>query len=481
MLKIDKYEPVIGLEVHVQLLTESKLFSFDRNEFGEQPNTHVSAISLGHPGTLPKINKKAIEYAVKLGIACNCQITELNGFARKHYFYPDLPKGYQITQYETPICVGGYIAIKNGSKKIQLHQIHIEEDAGKNIHDRHPEYSLVDLNRAGVPLLEMVSEPAIHAAEDAYEYLIEIRKLVRYLDICDGNMEEGSMRCDANVSIRLKGEKTLGNKVEVKNLNSIRNVRRAIEHEIQRQTETLESGGKIRQSTRSFDAVSGTTFELRGKEMAHDYRYFSEPDLPPTIISKEYIEKVKLQMPVLPNELVGKYTSEFGLSEYDASVLTDSKEMAFYYEEIIRHTKNYKAAANWLMGTIKSYLNEHKIEMQDFPVRPQKIAQLIILVDNGKVSHSITSQKIFPLLVKGPEKSPLKIAEQNNWLQQSDEGALHEIVKQAIGKYPEKAEAYRKGKKGLAGLFMGEVMKLSKGRADPKIASQLVKQMLEEN
>ncbi len=477
----DKYEAVIGLEVHAQLATKSKAYSSDSTEFGVLPNTNVSVVSLGHPGTLPMTNKRVIEFAVRLGLACKCTIREVNEYARKNYFYADLPKGYQITQDKTPICTGGYITIKNGDgteKDINITRIHMEEDAGKSIHDIDPFDTLIDLNRAGVPLLEIVSEPEIRSGEEAYQYLTEVRKLVRYLEICDGNMEEGSMRCDANISVRLKGAKTFGTRNEVKNMNSIRNVQRAIEYEVKRQIEAVENGEVITQDTRSFDAVAGTTFIMRSKELANDYRYFPEPDLQPVIVSQEYIEKVKSTLPPLPNDLFKKYVS-LGLSTYDAGVLTDSKEIALFFEEIIAETKNTKSASNWLTVQVKSFLNDNALHISDFKITPKRIAELVDFIDSGKVSHTIATQKIFPKMLEEPAKSAQEIAEENNWIQESDSGALTEFVKQAIAKYPEKVIEYKNGKASLLGLFMGEVMKLSKGKADPKIATELVKQELE--
>lgn len=477
----DKYETIIGLEVHAQLSTKSKAYSSDSTEFGVLPNTNISPITLGHPGTLPRSNKKVVEYAVKLGLALKCNIREYNEYARKNYFYADLPKGYQITQDKTPICTGGYITIKqdDGSEKqVNLTRIHMEEDAGKSIHDIDPFDTLVDLNRAGVALVEIVSEPEIRSGEEAYKYLTEIRRLVRYLDICDGNMEEGSLRCDANVSVRLKGSTTFGRRCEVKNMNSIRNVQRAIEYEAKRQIEAIENGEEISQDTRSFNAVTGTTFVLRSKEMANDYRYFPEPDLQPVIVSQEYIEKVKSTLPPLPNELFKKYTS-LGLSVYDAGVLTDSKEIALYFEEIIAHTKNVKAAANWLTVQVKSYLNDNALHISDFKITAKRIAELVDFIDSGKVNHTIATQKIFPKMLDELEKSPSKIAEENSWIQESDSSAITELAKQAIAKYPEKVIEYKNGKTNLLGLFMGEVMKLSKGKADAKLASELVKKLLE--
>jgi aspartyl-tRNA(Asn)/glutamyl-tRNA(Gln) amidotransferase subunit B len=478
----EKYEAVIGLEVHAQLSTRSKAYSGDSTEYGVLPNTNVSPISLGHPGTLPRSNKRVIEYAVRLGLAVKSDIREWNEYARKNYFYADLPKGYQITQDKTPICTGGYITIKQDDgteKQINITRIHMEEDAGKSIHDIDPFDSLIDLNRAGVALLEIVSEPEIRSGEEAYKYLTEVRRLVRYLEICDGNMEEGSMRCDANVSVRLKGEKKFGRRTEVKNMNSIRNVQRAIEYEIKRQIDAIENGEEIAQDTRSFDAVAGTTFVLRSKEMANDYRYFPEPDLQPVVVTKEYISKVKETLPPLPNELFKKYTA-LGLSEYDAGVLTDSKEIALYFEEIIANTKNAKGASNWLTVQVKSYLNERALHISEFGLSAKRIAELVDLIDSGKVSHTIATQKIFPKMLEEKEKSPLQIAEENNWIQESDSGALVALAKQALEKYPEKVAEYKAGKTNLLGLFMGELMKLSKGKADPKAANEVMKKMLED-
>ncbi len=478
----DKYEAVIGLEIHTQLSTKSKAYASDSTEYGVLPNTNVSVISLGHPGTLPKSNKRVIEYAVRLGLAVKSQIREVNEYARKNYFYADLPKGYQITQDKTPICTGGYITIKqeDGSEKnINITRIHMEEDAGKSIHDIDPSDTLIDLNRAGVALLEIVSEPELRSGEEAYKYLTEVRKLVRYLDICDGNMEEGSMRCDANVSVRLKGATEFGKRTETKNMNSIRNVQRAIEYEVKRQIEAIENGEEISQDTRSFDAVAGTTFVLRSKEMTNDYRYFPEPDLQPVIVTEEYIAKVKSTLPPLPNDLFKKYTA-LGLSSYDAGVLTDSKEIALFFEDIIANTKNVKSASNWLTVQIKAYLNDNALHISDFKISAERIAQLVDFIDTGKASHTIAIQKIFPKMLEEPNKTPAQIAEENNWIQESDSSALTEFAKQAIAKFPDKVIAYKAGNVNLLGLFMGEMMKLSKGKADPKMANELLKKLLDE-
>ena len=478
----DSYEPVIGIEVHVQLSTQSKAYCGDATAYGASPNTQVSPISLGHPGTLPVFNKSVTNYAVKLGIACDCTIRERNEFARKNYFYADLPKGYQITQDTTPICTEGFVRIKNAEgkdKKINLTRIHMEEDSGKSIHDIDPFNTLVDLNRAGIPLLEIVSEPEIKNGEEAYSYLSEIRKLVRYLEISDGNMEEGSLRADLNISVRKKGTTKFGTKVEVKNMNSFRNVQKAIDFEIIRQIDLIEGGTPIFQETRTFDAVKNCTIGLRTKEDAHDYRYFPEPDLVPVIVPSSYVAEVRETMPPLPYELFKKYTAELGLSEYDAFVLTDSKAFALYFEEVIKHTENYKGATNLLIGSVKSWLNEHSVEIDEFPITPAALASIQTLVDEEKISISTATQKLFPALLENPTADAAVLCEQNGWMQQGDSDQLEAWVDDALAAYPEKIEEYRSGKKGLIGLFMGEVMKYSKGTADPKKASALLRAKLD--
>jgi aspartyl-tRNA(Asn)/glutamyl-tRNA(Gln) amidotransferase subunit B len=479
----EKYEAVIGLEVHAQLSTATKAYCSDKAEYGALPNTLVSAISLGHPGTLPMPNKKVVEFAVKLGLACQSEIRHENQYARKNYFYADLPKGYQITQDKTPICNGGFILIKDNEgndKTINLIRIHMEEDAGKSIHDVDPYHTLVDLNRAGVALVEIVSAPDLRTPEEAYNYLSEVRRLVRYLEICDGNMEEGSLRCDANISVRLRGTDVLNTRVEIKNMNSMRNVQRAIEGEIKRQIEVYESGGTINQETRNYDAVKNSTMVLRSKEQANDYRYFPEPDIQPVMVEQEYIQKVKSTIPPLPRELFTKYTTELNLPEYDAGVLIEDKNTVLYFEALLAHTSKSKAASNWMMGPVKSYLNERAAGITEFPVKPETMAQLIDLVESNKVSFSSASQKIFPLLTEQPEKNPEAIAAELNLIQESDSNALEEFISKAISAYPDKVIEYKNGKKGLVGLFMGEVMKLSKGKADPKVANAMLVKKLEE-
>ncbi|HYG39977.1 MAG TPA: Asp-tRNA(Asn)/Glu-tRNA(Gln) amidotransferase subunit GatB [Cytophagales bacterium] len=477
----DKYEAVIGLEVHCQLATKSKIFAGDLAEYGHLPNTNISVITLGHPGTLPKLNKKVVEYAIKMGLACECEITRENYFDRKNYFYPDLPKGYQVTQDKTPICKGGFINIKTKSgveRQIGITKIHMEEDAGKSIHLDGETDTLVDYNRAGVPLIELVTEPEIKSSEEAYAFVTEVRKLVRYLEICDGNMEEGSMRCDANISIMPKGSKVFGKKVEVKNMNSIRNVQRAIEVEIERQIQEVEQGNSVVSETRTYDANRNMTYGMRVKEELNDYRYFPEPDLSPLRISEEYLKSIKDSMPSLPHELYNKFVDQYKLPEYDAMVLTDSKEIALFFEELCTCTDNYKAASNWVMGPVKSSLNELQLLVSNFPIKCAKLADLIQMVEDGKVSYSVASQKVYPQLLMHPDKTPLGIAEELNLIQESDTDSLQLIIDEVVAGFPEKVKDYKSGKKALFGMFMGEVMKKTQGKADPKVTSKLLSETL---
>jgi len=444
------------------------------------PNTHVSPITLAHPGTLPKMNKKAIEFAIKMGLACHSEIVMENFFARKNYFYPDLPKGYQLSQHTTPICRSGYITIrvKNEKKNIRLNRIHIEEDAGKSLHDVDPENTALDFNRAGVPLIEIVSEPDIRSGEEAHAYLSELRKLVRYLEICDGNMEEGSLRCDANISVRKKGDTGLGTKAEVKNLNSIRNVKRSVEFESRRMIEMLEQGSEIIQQTRSFDADSGTTFAIRDKEDADDYRYFPDPDLTKFVLTDEFIDRVRRSIPELHRERSARYVSKYQLSEYDAAILTEEKEFADYFEKIIGRGVKFKQAANWMLGPVKSWLNENNEEIDRFPVTPEKLAGIIQMIEEGKLSFSIASTKLFNELLKHPQKEPAEIAEEKNWSLDTNTDNIEQLIEQVLNKFPEKVREFKKGKKGLMGLFIGEVMKLSNGKADPKITNDILSEKL---
>jgi aspartyl-tRNA(Asn)/glutamyl-tRNA(Gln) amidotransferase subunit B len=478
----EKYELVIGLEVHAQLLTNTKLFCGDKAVFGGEPNTHISPITLAYPGTLPRLNEQAVEFAVRIGLACGCSISRTNWFARKHYFYPDLPKGYQTSQHINNICEGGGVNILSGGKqrRVQLHHIHLEEDAGKSIHDVHPGKTAIDHNRAGVPLVEIVSEPDMFSADEAYAYVTELRKLVRFLGICDGNMEEGSMRCDANVSIRIRGEKKLGTKVEVKNLNSIRNVKRAIEFESRRMMEMAENGETILQQTRSFDADNGTTFALRSKEEANDYRYFPDPDLPPFTITDHKLAAIKAAMPELPEAVQQRYMKDFQLAQYDASLLSEDKELVDYFENVIRFTNQYKAVANWLLGPVKAWINENNLTISTFGLPAEKLAGLVDLVNSGQISFSAASSRLLPKLLENPMTDPVVLARTLNLLQNAETSEIETWVGEVLNRMPEKVAEYRKGKKGLIGLFMGEVKKISKGKADPKITTSLLEQKLNE-
>lgn len=475
-----QYETVIGLEVHLQLSTQTKAYSYEHYEYGDLPNSQTTVITLGHPGTLPVPNKSVVEYAVRLGLAMNCDIARTMYYARKNYFYADLPKGYQITQDLTPICLGGHIDIEwdGNKKKVNLTRIHMEEDAGKSIHDQDPYHSLVDLNRAGVPLLEIVSEPELRSGEEAYAYLNEVRKIVRYLDICDGNMEEGSLRCDANISVRKKGDPNFGTRAEVKNMNSMRNVQRAIDIEAVRQIEILEAGGNIHQETRSFDAVNNTTFSLRSKELAHDYRYFPEPDIAPVTLTEAFIKQVDSELPELPKVLLERYTQEFGLSDYDARILTEDKDLAAFYNECLAHSKSYKAVANWIITAVKSYLNQNALKISEFPFSAANLCKLVQLIEDGKISHTTASQKVFPEVV-GTNTDPEKYAVSQNLLQDTSDDEIIAIAQTALDKFPDKVAAYKAGNKNLLGLFMGEFMKSAKGKADPKKANQILRTLLE--
>ncbi|WP_205409971.1 Asp-tRNA(Asn)/Glu-tRNA(Gln) amidotransferase subunit GatB [Flavihumibacter solisilvae] len=478
----EKYELVVGLEVHAQLQTRTKLFCGDDASFGGEPNTHISAITLAYPGTLPRLNRTAVEYAIRMGLACESEISRTNWFARKHYFYPDLPKGYQTSQHINNICQGGIVRINvsGNERAVQLHHIHLEEDAGKSIHDADPLKTAIDHNRAGVPLIEIVSEPDLFSAEEAYAYVTEVRKLVRFLGICDGNMEEGSMRCDANISVRPKGQKKLGTRVEVKNLNSIRNVKRAIDFEAARLMQMLEDGETIIQQTRSFDADTGTTFALRSKEEANDYRYFPDPDLPPFIVSEEMLNSIRSEMPELPDAVRQRFMEDYHLPEYDARLLSEEKEMVAYFEAVTSHNNQYKSIANWLLGPVKAWLNEQQVQIENFPLKSGNLSDLVNLVTSGEISFSSASSRLFPRLIDNPDADPKQMASELNLLQNADSGEIEAWIGQVLEKMPDKVAEYRKGKKGLIGLFMGEVKKISRGKADPKIATVMLEKRLNE-
>ncbi len=478
----EKYETVVGLEVHAQLSTLTKLFAPDPAHFGAPPNAHIGLVSLAHPGTLPVLNAKVLPFALKLALACQARINRVSYFDRKHYFYPDLPKGYQISQDRVPYCVGGAIPIRreDGSiQEIRLHHIHIEEDAGKSVHDAHSHSTLLDYNRAGVPLVEIVSQPDIRKAEDAYLFLQEIRRLVRYLGICDGNMEEGSLRCDANVSVRLKGESKLGTRVEIKNMNSLRNVRKAIVSEARRQIDLIEEGKRIIQETRTYDAQQDLTRGMRLKETLNDYRYFNEPDLPPLVIQEELIRQSQASLPRLPWEWYSHLQETYGLNDYDSRQLLDEQEIVLFFEEICKHTTHYKSVANWINGEVKSWLNTHAHDLKNFPVAASKLAELVNFIQAGHISSSAASQELFPLLLQKPQEAVEALAQAHNLVQVKDTEQMQSLIEEVLAAFPEKVQAYKKGKKGLLGMFMGELMKRSSVPLDPKLARKSLQDTLD--
>jgi aspartyl-tRNA(Asn)/glutamyl-tRNA(Gln) amidotransferase subunit B len=475
-----KYETVIGLEVHVQLKTDSKLFDASPNAFGDQPNINIDTPCLGLPGALPVLNERAVEFAIKLGLALNCTIAKVTKFDRKQYFYPDLPKGYQISQYDFPICEHGVITLSNG-RKVRVLRAHLEEDAGKLVHAgamglAGSDYSLVDLNRAGCPLVEVVSEPDIRSAEEAREYMQQIRNIVRYLDVCDGNLEEGSMRCDANVSIRPWGAKEYGTKTEIKNMNSFRSVQRAIESEVARQTEIIESGGKITQESRLWDETTQSTKSMRSKEEAHDYRYFPDPDLRPLAIADDYVDHLRQTLPELPHQRYARMINGFGLSDYDAGVMVEFKEMGDFFELAVEHTDNYKAVANWIQGDITAYLKNNKISIFETKLSPKALAALVHFVDKSVISSAMAKKLMPELLEHGGD--PETLIQEKGLAQISDEGALRGLIQKVIDGNPANVESYRAGKDKLFGFFVGQVMKESKGSANPELVNQLLKEML---
>lgn len=474
----DKYEVVIGLEVHAQLKTKSKIFAPDKNEFGQEPNSLTSPITLGMPGVLPVLNKECVNMGILTGLALNCEIPSRCKFDRKQYFYPDLPKGYQISQYDEPICVNGYLDI-NG-KRIGITRAHLEEDAGKLVHAgadglAGSSYSLVDLNRAGTPLLEIVSEPDMRSSEEARNYMEELRDIVRYIGVCDGNLEEGSMRCDANISIMPKGSKEFGTRAEIKNVNSFSALQRAIEYEIERQIEIVEEGGQVVQETRLWDDNSRETRSMRGKEDAHDYRYFPEPDLMPLEISREWVQRIKDSMPELPAQKRARYQG-LGLSEYDANVIVEQMGLALFFDKVLELGATPKIAVNFIMGEIAAYLKEDHIEITDTKLTPENLAELISLIEKGTISNNIGKQIIIEMMKDGTKASA--IVEKKGLSQITDEGAIKEIVQKIIDANPAQVQAYKNGKTNLLGFFVGQVMKETKGRANPKTVNELLREII---
>ncbi len=473
---MSKYETIIGLEIHVQLSTKSKAFASDDVKFGGAPNTQTGVISLAHPGTLPKLNKKQLEYAIRLGLAIDSKINPKNYFDRKNYNYPDLPKGYQITQDKEPICIGGEIPIyvKGEWKKIRIHHIHIEEDAGKSIHDQNPNFSLVDLNRAGTPLLEIVTEPDLRSADEVEALMGGMRQLARYLDISDGNMQEGSLRCDVNISIRPFGQEEFGNRCEVKNLNSMKFARKAIQYEVNRQIKLTESGGEVQQQTLNFDPATGKTSTLRTKENANDYRYFPDPDLPPVVVNKEILEKQKAKLPVLPWEAFEVFSKKYQLSDDKAIQLISEKSTAEFSLNLMEKGNSNKAISNLIIQKLKPWSQENSCSISELPISENQLLDFIELIDNQLVSNSIAYERLFPLLLENPKTPVKELAERNDLIQSSDTGELEKLIDEIIAQNQGKVKAYQNGKKGLLGFFMGQLMRASKGQADPKVANKLM-------
>ena len=474
-----EYEAVIGLEVHAQLSTETKAFCSCSTKFGNSPNSNVCPVCLGHPGVLPVLNKKVVEYSVLMGMATNCNINEYSVFARKNYFYPDLPKGYQISQYEEPICSDGFIEViglNNEKRRIRIERIHMEEDAGKSIHDSGPD-TLVDLNRCGIPLIEIVSKPDIRTADEASHYLQNIRQIVRYLGICDGNMEEGSLRCDANVSVRKIGEKVFGTKTEIKNMNSFKNVEKAINFEIERQIDLLEDGKKIIQQTLLWNADLNKAESMRSKEEADDYRYFPEPDLFPVIIDKKFKEYIRQQIPELSGARYERFISQYNIPKYDAQILTNEKSLADYFEYGTKFTNDFKSLSNWVMVEVLGRINTEKINIEDFSISSENLAELINFINDGTISGKI-AKDVFAEMISS-NKNAKEIINEKNLTQISDSSQLEEIIKILLETYPKQVKEYRGGKEKLMGFFVGKIMQETKGKANPKLLSELLKNKLD--
>ncbi|MCD6570821.1 MAG: Asp-tRNA(Asn)/Glu-tRNA(Gln) amidotransferase subunit GatB [Deltaproteobacteria bacterium] len=475
-----EYDVIIGLEVHAQLLTETKIFCSCSTIFGDKPNTNTCPVCIGMPGVLPVLNKKVVDFGIKLGLATNCHISKTNIFARKNYFYPDLPKGYQITQYENPLCEHGFLDINvdNTVKRIGITRIHMEEDAGKLIHDLKSHRSLIDFNRAGVPLLEIVSEPDIRSTAEAYSYLMELRQLLVYLEICDGNMEQGSFRCDANVSVRPKGSVSFGIRTELKNMNSFRHVQRALDYEINRHIGIIESGGNVLPETMLWDAVSNTTQPMRTKEESHDYRYFPEPDLIPVVVDDAWIEEIEKRLPELPRDKRARFVNVYGLPEYDAEVLTQSRSVADYFEQCVSLLNSPKEISNWIMTEVLRVLKEGSEDIKTLKVTPEMLVSMIRLINDGTISGKIAKDIFEEMATTG--RSPELIVKEKGLVQITDEDILKDIVREIIENNPKEVDVYKKGKVQLLGFFVGQVMNATKGKANPRLTNKIIREMLKQ-
>ncbi len=480
---LEKYEPVIGLEVHVQLLTRSKVFCGCSTEFGAPPNTNTCPVCLGLPGALPVLNRQAVVLAVKAALALNCQVRRFSRFARKNYFYPDLPKGYQISQYDQPLAEHGWLEIMGGSsKRVEITRLHLEEDAGKSIHEDYPESATrtyIDLNRSGVPLTEIVSEPDLRSSAEAYEYLTRLKEILLYLEVSDCNMEEGSLRCDANVSVRRRGEEKFGTKTEVKNLNSFRYLQRALDYEIARQAQVLESGGQVVQETRLWHLEEQKTVGMRSKEYAHDYRYFPEPDLAPLVVSEAWQEEIRATLPELPAARRRRFVADYGLREYDAGVLTATRALAEYFEEAARLSGDPRAAANWVMGDLLGALNAGGLDITRSPVRAAALAELLRLMSDGAISGKMAKDVFAKMFSTG--RPARQVVEEEGLAQISDAASLERVIGEVLDAHPKQLAQYRSGKEGVFGFFVGQVMKATRGQANPAVVNELLRKLLKKD